>query len=177
MLGGLLSTIGLLSSGFVKDMKLYFVTFSILHGTGQSLLLTAFLAILPHYFDKKIGLANGLMNLCGCLITVSLPFAIQESLDSLGLSKTFFILAGICFGTVLASLTFTPQLAVIKYETFGKRLQTGLGLRIFKSRRFLIWIIGSFIGFFGYLVPIVTMVWSVPILDNLVDFCKLCFYF
>jgi len=55
-------------------MKLYFLTYGLGFGVGQALLLTATLAILPHYFNKKLSLANGLMNLIAAVIFVVLPY-------------------------------------------------------------------------------------------------------
>ncbi len=172
--GGLLSAIGLFTSGFVNDMRLYFITYSFLNGIGQSMLLISALAILPHYFDKSIGLANGVMNLCGCFITSALPFAIQTSLDQLQLDKTFFILAGICFLASLFSFFFQPKLPKRKYTKFTQRLKISFGCSIFRSRRFLIWIICSFIAFFGYVIPIVTMVSDNYSMHTLIT-C--CYYF
>ncbi len=158
IIGGLLSCIGLLASGFVDNIKLYFVTISFFNGVGQSMMLIAALSILPHYFNKSLGLASGIMNLIGCFVTSSLPFAIEASLHSFGLSKTFFILAGICFLAILCSFAFQPKLPKNECTTFKNRLKTGFGCNIFRSKRFWIWIVCAFIGFFGYLVPIVTMV-------------------
>jgi hypothetical protein len=54
-IGGVLSTIGLISSAFVNDLKLYFLTYGVIFGIGQSLFLASILSILPHYFNKSLG--------------------------------------------------------------------------------------------------------------------------
>lgn len=51
-MGGLISTLGLAASSYVQNIKLYFLTYALLFGIGQALLLSATLAILPHYFKK-----------------------------------------------------------------------------------------------------------------------------
>jgi MFS transporter, MCT family, solute carrier family 16 (monocarboxylic acid transporters), member 10 len=50
--GGLISTFGLLTSAMVQQIEIYFLTYSFVFGLGQALMLTATLAILPHYFNK-----------------------------------------------------------------------------------------------------------------------------
>ena len=52
-------------------------------------MLIATFAILPHYFNKKIGLANGLMNLGGALVAIGVPLVIAECLKVLGLKYTW----------------------------------------------------------------------------------------
>jgi MFS family permease len=54
-IGGVLSTFGLIASAFVNDLKLYFLTYGVIFGIGQSLFLASILSILPHYFNKRLG--------------------------------------------------------------------------------------------------------------------------
>jgi MFS family permease len=61
LLGGLISTISLAASAFIENIMLYFFTYGFGFGIGQALLLSATLSILPHYFKKRLSLANGLM--------------------------------------------------------------------------------------------------------------------
>jgi MCP family monocarboxylic acid transporter-like MFS transporter 12 len=61
LLGGAISTVSLFASAYIENIMLYFVTYGLGFGVGQALLLSATLSILPHYFKKRLSLANGLM--------------------------------------------------------------------------------------------------------------------
>jgi len=106
-----------------------------------------------------LGLANGLMNLGGAVLTISLPFTIVESLKSVGLSNTFFILAAFSFVSALLTLTFKPQIKTsFESDDLRMKIKKSLGLEILKMKKFKIWTISVFIGFFGYLIPILVIV-------------------
>jgi MFS family permease len=140
-------------------LKLYFITYGVTLGIGQSLLLASVLSILPHYFSKRLGLANGLMNFGGALLTISLPFVYSECLKLIGLSYTFYVLAGFSFVSALAAITYQPQLKKNHYtEKWYHRIKNSCGFEVLKKRKFIIWIISAVIGFFGYLIPIMTIV-------------------
>ena len=100
-IGGCLSTISLASCAFLNKIEYYFIFFSFLFGIGQSLLLIATFAILPHYFNKKIGLANGLMNLGGALVCIGVPLVIAKCLKELGLDHTWYLIFSTLFIFIL----------------------------------------------------------------------------
>ncbi len=108
ILGAFVSTIALLSCAFVNKIEYYFLTFGFLFGVGQSILMIATFAILPHYFKKKLGLANGLMNMGGSIITIALPILVKYCLTKLDLRYTWFVLALLSFLTFLFSFFFVP---------------------------------------------------------------------
>ncbi len=89
-MGGSLSTIALISCAFLEKIQYYFIFFSCLFGIGQSMLLIATFAILPHYFNKKIGFANGIMNLGSAFVTVGIPLVVASCLKELGLKETWY---------------------------------------------------------------------------------------
>jgi MCP family monocarboxylic acid transporter-like MFS transporter 10 len=156
--GGLVSCVGLLLSAFIKNMKLYFLTFGLVLGIGQALSVSAFLSILPHYFKKRLGLANGLMTFGGALITIGLPFLVELCLEELGLAYAFYLLACLAFTTALCGFTFIQRLPENKPYKYYKRVQNSFQFKIFKMKSFIIWVIAGFIGFFGYLIPVYTIV-------------------
>ena len=88
-IGGTLSTIALISCAFLEKIQYYFIFFSFLFGIGQSMLLIATFAILPHYFSTKIGLANGIMNLGSSVVAVGVPLVVASCLKNLGLKETW----------------------------------------------------------------------------------------
>nr|KAG5687064.1 hypothetical protein BaRGS_018149 [Batillaria attramentaria] len=59
--GGFLAFIGMLSSAFVQDLMLLYLTYGVCIGVGFGLSFVLSIAILGHYFKKRLGLANGLV--------------------------------------------------------------------------------------------------------------------
>ena len=98
------------------------------------------------------------MNLGGAFLTISLPFIVVECLKSFGLSSTFNVLAGFSFVSALLTLTFKPQIKMQTVGSWKKRFKKSLGWEILKMKKFIIWTISIFIGFFGYLIPILVIV-------------------
>jgi MFS family permease len=158
ILGGILSTLALALCALVRRIECYFITFSILFGFGQSLLLISTFAILPHYFNKKIGLANGLMNMGASLITITVPILIGECLNKLGLELTWFVLAGLCFVTILCALAFKPLLPKKCLKNECEKIRETFGVEILTNYKFLNWSVACFLGIGGSMIPLLTMV-------------------
>ena len=59
VIGGLVSSFSMLLSAQVKEIQFYLLTYGVMLAIGQALLLASTLAILPHYFNKKLSMANG----------------------------------------------------------------------------------------------------------------------
>ena len=98
------------------------------------------------------------MNLGCALVSIGTPFGVLESLEYLGLQNTFYIHAGVLFFSVLALFTFKPRLIKDAEETWSKRIKKSISLEFLKMPKYLIWVGSVFIGFFGYLVPIIFIV-------------------
>ena len=96
------------------------------------------------------------MILGSSFLTISTPFVVSECLKKIGLSNTFYVLAAFALISALLTLTFKPQLKINCNGNFFERIRTSL--KVLKMKKCLIWIIGVFIGFFGYLIPILVIV-------------------
>ncbi|CAF0800646.1 unnamed protein product [Brachionus calyciflorus] len=155
--GGLISGLALAICALVEKMEIYFLTYGVLYGAGQALLLTSTLAILPHYFKKRISLANGIMNLIGAIIVVLLPILTSKIIHNYSLKGIFLFLSLLNFGTVLMAFTYIPLLPVHKHEKIIHQIKSSFGLEVFKKPKFAVWCIASFFGMFGYLIPIVNI--------------------
>jgi MFS family permease len=158
LLGATFSTISMALSIFVTDIKMYFLTYALLFGVGQALLLGATLSILPHYFHKKLSLANGCMNLLSSIIVVILPICTNETIAKFSLKGTFIFLTGLSLLTVFTSLTYISVLPNHQHENALKRLRKSLALKVLIKKEFVIWSACSLMGQFGYLIPIVVIV-------------------
>ena len=150
---------GILTSSFVTYMPLYFLTYSIIFGTGQALLMGSTFSILPHYFRAKLSLANGLMNFGAAVLTVTLPIITQKALTSLGLVDTFYILSALSFSSILCGATYKPMIPVTnRNSSISVRIRNSFGLELFKKPKFLIWCISCFIGLYGAMNIVLTIV-------------------
>ncbi len=158
IIGGLISSFGLLTSAIVTRIEIYFLTYSLIFGLGQALMLTATLAILPHYFNKKLSLANGVMNFVTAIVVVILPLTTSWSLEKYGLRYTFYYFTLLNFLTVLLSFTFKPILRKDKNMTKIQKIKKSFGKEIFKKSKFIIWTVASIVCMFGYLIPVVNIV-------------------
>ena len=142
----------------ISNIQAYFLTYSLLFGLGQALLLGATLAILPHYFKKKLSLANGLMSLLGSVIVITLPICTDLTIKAFGLKGTFIFLTMLSLVNVFMSLTYKSVLPTHHHDNPLKRVRKSLGLKVLRKKEFIIWSVCSLIGQFGYLIPIVVIV-------------------
>ncbi len=167
ILGAFLSTLSILLSAFIRKMQLYFLSYSIGFGIGQALLLTSTLGILPHYFNKRLSLATGLMSFIGAFIVVIIPIVSDLIINKYGLAATFYFLAGLNSLTIFMAFTYRPVLRLSQKKTKFEKIKQSFGVEILKKRRFIIWCIASFIGTLGYLIPIVNIVSCAKEFNNL----------
>ena len=56
--GGLLALVGTLSSAFVTELTLLYLTLGALVGTGMAFALSQSLVIVSHYFHRRLGLVS-----------------------------------------------------------------------------------------------------------------------
>nr|KAG5703948.1 hypothetical protein BaRGS_020545 [Batillaria attramentaria] len=93
LIGGLLALVGTLCSAFVQNILLLYLTYGVIMGTGFAFAYPPSLAILGHYFKRKIGLANGLVTF-GDLHSVSRVRIQQAAFLVMGVTTTCAPLAG-----------------------------------------------------------------------------------
>jgi MFS family permease len=156
--GGLISFLGLFLSVFVKDIKIYYLTYGICFGIGQALLITSTMAILPHYFNKRLSLANGIMNALSAIIVVILPVLTSKIIHSYSLMGLFYFLSGLNLLTVIMAFTYKPLIRHDRSLTKKERLKHSFGISVLKKKGFVVWCIASFIACFGWLIPIIVIV-------------------
>jgi len=162
LIGSFITSCGFIISAFCLElpMTIQFLTYSMLTGIGQALLMTASFSILTHYFDKKIGLANGLMNAGGSLVVILSAIGMGYMLDNLSLKTTYLIIGGTFFSSFFTSLLYKSQIKRDTTKTFKSRVKESFGIDVLKSRKFLIWSFTAMLGAYGFSIPILTMVKS-----------------
>lgn len=105
-LGGFLAALGMLLSSFATSLGHLYITYGLILGIGASLAYAPSLVILGHYFDKRLGLANGIVTAGSSSFTMIMPLLLDKSLEVLGLSITFNLLALLMSLVMLCALTF-----------------------------------------------------------------------
>lgn len=125
---------------------------------GHGLLLAATIAIIPHYFKKKLALAFGVINALSAIIIVGLPVVTSIILERYSLIELFYLFVILHIISGILSFTFKPCLPIDLNSTYIERIKQSFGLEVLKKRKFLIWCIASSIGMFGYLMPILNIV-------------------
>ncbi|XP_078698290.1 monocarboxylate transporter 10-like [Branchiostoma floridae x Branchiostoma belcheri] len=170
--GGAVAFIGMLSSSAVTHLQQLYLTYGVLVGLGSSLAYTPSLVILGHYFQKRMGLVNGLVTFGSSLFTMVLPIVLKFMLRKIGLFPTFRILSGLVATLVLCGCVYTPLIekqrpravgdgtAAVndRKRTFVEKIKKHLNLGIWRNRRYVIWAIGVPFALFGYFVPYVHIV-------------------
>ncbi len=163
LVGGLTSTIGLLITSQIIRLKISivhtFLPYGVIFGIGQSLIMTIPFAILPHYFNKKLGLVNGVLNGGACIILISYSYLIGYLLEIYSIEIVLYLLASSAFLVAITSFSFKPQLPSDKQSmSLKSKLVNSLGLEILKKPKFLIWSLSLFFGVIGNAIPVMTMV-------------------
>nr|KAG5703947.1 hypothetical protein BaRGS_020544 [Batillaria attramentaria] len=94
LIGGLLALVGMLCSAFVQNILLLYLTYGVIMGTGFSLAYTPSVAILGHYFKRRIGMANGLVAFGGALIFIlGYSLALPVLFDAIGFKYTLLCIS------------------------------------------------------------------------------------
>ncbi|XP_062615582.1 monocarboxylate transporter 10-like [Saccostrea cucullata] len=171
--GACLGAIGLFASAFVIQLELLYLTYGLLLGIGGGFIYSTSLVILGHYFEKHIGIVNGIVTFGSSVYTIVLSVILPIVLESFGIKYTFLFLGGLYCILLPCSLTWKPlfqrQTDISRVDaSLNKREQQGdeccnwakkcLNLNIFKNRAYLTWFLGFGIALFGYFVPFVHLV-------------------
>uniref|UniRef100_A0A1I8JCT3 MFS domain-containing protein n=1 Tax=Macrostomum lignano TaxID=282301 RepID=A0A1I8JCT3_9PLAT len=173
--GGAVCALGLLGSSFCDRqdrITMLLFTHSFLFGAGAALVYTPSLVILGHYFERRMGLVNGIVTLGSGVFSIPLTKIMKPVLlDGIGLSNTFRLLAGMSLLMVLYALTWrqtrparhaeldhylSPRNSLAESVTgIGTFLSKFCNVSIWRSRGFLVWIVACPCAMFGYFVPFV----------------------
>ena len=174
--GAALGAIGLISSAFITQLELLYLTYGVLLGIGGGFVYSPSLVILGHYFKKHMGIVNGIVAFGSSLYTIALSIVLPIILESLGIKYTFLILGGMYCMLLLGTLTWKPlfhrdnnipELALSKesivehFDDCCSWTKKYLNVSLFKNRAYLFWFLGLSTALFGYFVPFVHLVSTV----------------
>ena len=168
MTGAVLATIGLVSSMFVQQMELLYLTYGLLLGIGSSMVYSPSLVILGHYFKERMGLVNGIVSFGSALFTIGLTRILPFLLRTVGIKYTFLFLSGLHFMLIFFSFSWKPifhkpeNIARLTLSTesvyehcnnccfWTKKF---LNVKIWRNKAYVIWVGSLAVALFGYFVP------------------------
>lgn len=140
---------------------MYF-TYGIVFACGCSFAYQPSLVILGHYFNKRLGLVNGIVTAGSSIFTITLPIVLSNLLNNVGLQNTMRVLCILMFVLMLAGLTYKPLLPVKSINTqTGSRcppMSQVFNINIWRSLGYRIWAFGVPAALYGYFVPYVHLV-------------------
>lgn len=154
VIGGLISAVSLYISALINEIEYYLLTYGFFLAIGQALLLASTLAILPHYFSKKLSLANGITTASAAACCSILPPLTYYILEEYDLKHSFYLLALLNVIASLCCLTYRP-IIITKSTNIKDRIKKSFGFDVLRNKKYLIWCGATFIGVLGYIIPIV----------------------
>ncbi|XP_041350993.1 monocarboxylate transporter 10-like [Gigantopelta aegis] len=173
LFGGLLCIIGLVSSAFVEELQLLYLTYGILLGLGMAFTYSPSLVILGHYFKRHMGLVNGIVTFGSAVFTIVLSLVLPRLLASVGLRYTLIMLGALNSLLVVCALTWKPLLRrqsslarlALSTESIAEHCtdcctwtRKFLNVNIWRNRGYVVWAVSSGLSLFGYFVPFVHLI-------------------
>lgn len=124
--------------------------------------MTVPFAIIPHYFNKKLGFANGLLNTGASIVLLGYSYLIGYLLDSFEIQIVFYLLSACSFSLSLLAFVFKSQIPNDQSSfTLKKKLINSLGLAVLKKPKFIIWSLSVMFGVIGNTIPIMVILFEV----------------
>lgn len=160
--GGILATAAVLISSWMHMVELLWLTYGLLFGVGASLAYTPSLAVLSHYFKRRVGLVNGIATAGSSVFTVALPNLLSLTLRAIKLSHTLQVMAALMSTVILCGFTFksppgTRRHIPVDHKTRGSCFGL-LNKAIWRNRKYVLWVTAVPFALFGYFVPYVHIV-------------------
>ncbi|KAI8333735.1 major facilitator superfamily domain-containing protein [Chlamydoabsidia padenii] len=144
-------TLGLIFAGFATEIWHLYLTQGILFGIGASLMYCTIMGVAPLWFNKRRGLALGIVASGSGIGGLIIPFIQNAVNERLGSGWTYRILGLICFACDLIAVAFVkPRIPVPRQR---KRISDIIQLGVLKDRNFLLFCVGSMVSLLGYFIP------------------------
>ncbi|CAO3631942.1 unnamed protein product [Cunninghamella blakesleeana] len=151
IVGTLCVTLGLILAGFSTQIWHLYLTQGVLFGIGASLMYCTIMSVAPLWFNKKRGMALGVVASGSGIGGLVIPFIMTPINESLGPGWTYRILGFICLGCDMIAIIFVKPRIAQKIQK--KKLKDIIQLSVLKDINFLIFCIGSMVALFGYFIP------------------------
>ncbi|KAL5022250.1 hypothetical protein ScPMuIL_001405 [Solemya velum] len=116
LLGGVVIFIGYLSTAFVQQMELMYLTFGIIAGGGYGLAYAPCSTLVNFYFEKRRAFANGIVVAASGTGAFLLPYLYRYVLDEYGLQGGILILSAVKMNTCVFAFLFRQPAALCKKD-------------------------------------------------------------
>lgn len=160
MSGGILMSVGLLSSSWVNQLNALYFTYGVIFGLGTALAYLPTLVMVGEYFEKRRSLATGIATCGSNTGALSLAILQEVILKNHGWRNVFRFNGGFALLVIICGVIFRPIIPVttrdstlIPSGSFMKKITL-----IMRKRKFLLWCVSSTAGTFGYFIPHVHLV-------------------
>ncbi|XP_078372265.1 monocarboxylate transporter 10-like [Oculina patagonica] len=165
IIGGFISTIGLIVTSQAPNLTLMYFSYGILYGFGSSCVFFVVLIILQRYFIKSRSLVTGLaVTGPGAGLFVMGPI-IQALLNNTSWRMTFMSMAGIVFLTCIMSCSFDPNVDIDNESSDHQKTQArkmhrlnrcaSLDFSYLRNKEYVVYLVACSVAFSGNAIPIV----------------------
>lgn len=162
----------MLASSFATTFLHLYITYGVIFGIGCSLAYTPSLVILGHYFNKRLGIVNGVVTAGSSVFTMIMAIALSAVLKAYELREALRFLAGLMAMLIFAGATFIerkPPLHEVKIaaglDPLDKQSRPKLfNADIWRNKLYILWVLAIPIALFGYFVPYVHLVQHVSVI-------------
>ncbi|XP_048750622.1 monocarboxylate transporter 9-like isoform X4 [Ostrea edulis] len=107
-IGGLVTALGLVTTGFVSSIEVFFLTYGLLTGIGFGIILGPSLVFPGLYFEKRLAIALGLTSSGSGFGSFIFPNLMRFLMDEYGIQGCFFIMGAIMLNVCACALLFLP---------------------------------------------------------------------
>ncbi|KAL7908490.1 putative MFS monocarboxylate transporter [Trichoderma velutinum] len=142
--GAIMLTFGLMMTSLVSEFWQLILTQGICVGLGAGCLLVPAIAILPQYFQKKMGLATGLAVAGSSIGGVVYPIAFDQLQRRVGFPWANRALGFLCFGTICFSLS------IMRARFVQKQTRRLYDMSAFKEPAYCLFAAAMFLGYLGF---------------------------
>ena len=157
--GGTFFFLGLLTTSFASDIRLIYITYGLLFGTGTCLLFIPSVTVLPYCFQTHLSTAWGIAISTGTLFVLWFGPIYEYLMRKYGWRLALKILMVLIVPVGIAC-AFFPKKGQVSFNE-GKESKTKPSsslLRVLRNQAFVLWIFIMFLVYLGLMIPIVYLV-------------------
>ncbi|KAL1935842.1 hypothetical protein VTP01DRAFT_4982 [Rhizomucor pusillus] len=151
-IGSLLLSMGLIFAGFSTQVWHLYLTQGILFGLGSSICYVTSMGVVPQYFERKRGLAMGIVTSGTGVGGLIVPFIMDAINQSLGGAWTYRILGFICLASNVVTVLLVRERVPRSLKT-KKKFSDIIQFEILKDVNFDIWCVIACLQVMGYFLP------------------------
>lgn len=169
LVGGVLTTMGMFLSAYHTDnpfdpekVSILCLTYGLMFGTGAALAYTPTLAILGHYFKKKLGIVNGFVTAGSSVFTFFMPAFLSHIEKNYGLKSCLHVMMIMSSFIIIFALVFKPlqppqpkKAQKVNRSKCYNVLRSIINFDNWKRKKYVIWAVSIPVALFGYFVPYV----------------------